>query len=187
MKNNKGFTLMELIIVISIIAILSAVVVPSFMTYIKNAKITKDIAKAKVLSDAVSIALIDPNVPQDSINAAIRDWGFDSNETSDEEKFKTSGISLDVLHFRAYLGATPDWFSDREFCEAICLNLNDKDSSGRHDLYNKFMSSVKDTVYKNGNRYFNVILIQISDKYEVVITETEHDVIYPYQTGKYVK
>lgn len=38
MKNNKGFTLMELIIVIAIISILSAVIIPSLMSYINKSK-----------------------------------------------------------------------------------------------------------------------------------------------------
>ena len=42
MKNKKGFTVVELVIVIAIIAILAAVLIPTFSTIIKKANVSKD-------------------------------------------------------------------------------------------------------------------------------------------------
>lgn len=48
-RKKKGFTLVELIIVIAIIAILAAIAIPKFGQITKNSNITADIATAKNL------------------------------------------------------------------------------------------------------------------------------------------
>lgn len=58
-KKKKGFTLIELIIVIAIIAILAAIAIPKFGEVRKNANIKADIATAKNVYSAVSVMLAD--------------------------------------------------------------------------------------------------------------------------------
>lgn len=50
---KKGFTLMELIIVISIIGILASIIYPGFVSYTEKAKLTKAIQDAKTIVSAV--------------------------------------------------------------------------------------------------------------------------------------
>ena len=47
MKNKKGFTLVELVIVIAVIAILSAVLVPTFSNVIESAKVSSATQRAQ--------------------------------------------------------------------------------------------------------------------------------------------
>ena len=44
MKNNKGFSLVELIVVIAIMAILAAVAIPTFATFIDKANVASDVS-----------------------------------------------------------------------------------------------------------------------------------------------
>ena len=44
MKNNKGFSLVELIVVIAIMAILAAVAIPTFATFINKAQVSNDVS-----------------------------------------------------------------------------------------------------------------------------------------------
>lgn len=58
MRNNKGFTLMELIVVIAILGVLALILVPSFMNYLEDAKI--NVAKTNA-RNAFDIAYIEFN------------------------------------------------------------------------------------------------------------------------------
>lgn len=51
-NNNRGFTLIELIVVMAVIAILVLLATPKFLGYTKDAKVTAMKADCKVLSNA---------------------------------------------------------------------------------------------------------------------------------------
>ena len=57
MKNNKGFSLVELIVVIAIMAILAAVAIPTFATFITRATEAADEDFASGIEYAVNLAL----------------------------------------------------------------------------------------------------------------------------------
>lgn len=54
MKNQKGFTLIELMIVVAIIAILAAIALPAYSDYTKKAKVSEVILAASALRTSVA-------------------------------------------------------------------------------------------------------------------------------------
>ena len=67
-KNNKGFTLVELIIVIAIIAILTAVAAPQYIKYVDKARWSKDQNVAASVLTTVEAAAIDANSDEKTDN-----------------------------------------------------------------------------------------------------------------------
>ncbi len=59
-KNNKGFTLMELVIGIAIIAVLAAVIVPQYLKYVETARRSDDIKTATSIMQAARTIVEDP-------------------------------------------------------------------------------------------------------------------------------
>ena len=62
MKNNKGFSLVELIIVIAIMAILVGVMAPQLIKYIEKTNVSADTQLADTVKSAITTAMMDPSV-----------------------------------------------------------------------------------------------------------------------------
>lgn len=60
-KDDAGFSLVELIVVIAIMAILISVLAPQFLKYVNNSRVTTDIANAQELARLVDAAIADTN------------------------------------------------------------------------------------------------------------------------------
>ena len=70
MKNNKGFSLVELIIVIAIMAILVGVMAPQLIKYIEKTNVSSDTQLCDSIKTAITTAMMDPSVISSS-NAGI--------------------------------------------------------------------------------------------------------------------
>lgn len=58
-KNNKGFSLVELIIVIAIMAVLIGVLAPQYLKYVNNSKVSTDATNAQEMATAINVAVAD--------------------------------------------------------------------------------------------------------------------------------
>ena len=55
--NNKGFSLVELIIVIAIMVILVVVIAPQYTKFVKNSRIAADVQTAQAAATAIDVAV----------------------------------------------------------------------------------------------------------------------------------
>lgn len=103
--NNEGFSLVELIVVIGIMAVLVGVTAPIYLKYVNNAKVSTDIANAEEVALSFNAGVADsvialPSVgatsdytasnlpsglsietfPECKLNASVTDWKVTLNE-----------------------------------------------------------------------------------------------------------
>lgn len=58
-KTNKGFSMVELIIVIAIMAILAGAIAPALIKYINKSRLSSDVSNAQTIASAITSALAD--------------------------------------------------------------------------------------------------------------------------------
>lgn len=70
-KNNKGFSLVELIVVIAVMAVLVVVLAPAYLRYVDKAKLQKDISAVSEVVEAIKVSTAE--------EAVIADLNMDTN------------------------------------------------------------------------------------------------------------
>ena len=61
LSNNKGFSLVELIIVVAIMAVLIGILAPQYLRYVEKSKVTQDENLVEELKTSVETACADPD------------------------------------------------------------------------------------------------------------------------------
>ena len=127
MKNNKGFSLVELIIVIAIMAILVGVMAPQLIKYIEKTNVSSDVQLCDSIRTALTTACMDPDV--------VRQGGDLSDGTG--VALPTSGSV--AVAAEDILGVS---------LSAVGSQLKSKSAKGKSIVYTKSGNQVK--VYVSG-------------------------------------
>jgi type IV pilus assembly protein PilA len=99
--NNKGFSLVELIIVVAIMAVLIGVLAPTYLKYVESSKRTSDCTSIGSILDACEVLAIDPNEDWTGATISFNDTG--ACTISDADLIEITGC--DSLTLQADWGA----------------------------------------------------------------------------------
>lgn len=107
-KNNKGFTLVELVIVVAILAILVGILAPQYTKYVEKSRKSADAANLDNLVTAVKVAAADGS--QDVVGADDITYTITITDSKTEATTTaTSGSKLDKVKAAITEYAGKDW------------------------------------------------------------------------------
>lgn len=98
MKNRKGFTIVELVIVIAVIGILAAVLIPTFTTVTRQARLSSATSQAKNATTAVNSAM-NGTLTEGSVFAINNDGDFDAEYWFQWEKSACAQMNINAANY----------------------------------------------------------------------------------------
>lgn len=93
-KNNGGFSLVELIVVIAIMVVLVAVLAPIFTKYIESSRRSTDVQNANSISEAVLSDVADQKIAPASGQTTVSSVVDAGNPSAIKEQIKTKGDAV---------------------------------------------------------------------------------------------
>ncbi len=139
-KNNKGFSLVELIVVIAIMAVLMVVLAPAMLRYVEKTRVQKDESAVSEVANAAELALADEAIYA-AANSATKitvTVGDDAAITAKADTTVFKDLADDV---KATVGEKIDFVSKQHASDEATITL---EYDGNRQAY-----VLKSTTWKN--------------------------------------
>lgn len=151
---KKGFTLIELIVVIAIVGVLAALLIPSLLGYVRKSKRTSDVASAKSMHTEIMSILLENEDAEDAFysNLGVSPGIEKHDEILDQDYHLVvvAGLDGESGVSPSYLKWTAISSSGDDFTEILNKRMNIKGSSGSPDVPIR----LKNDGVKQYNRWF---------------------------------
>ncbi|MBD5470325.1 MAG: prepilin-type N-terminal cleavage/methylation domain-containing protein [Lachnospiraceae bacterium] len=126
--NNKGFSLVELIIVIAIMAVLIGVLAPQYLKYVEKSRVSTDRDNVTSIESALQVWAVDPDATST----------FTNGETITLQRTGTAaatGAAADALT-NAGMSTTPPNLTNKQTFPSVTITVNVNSTTGAVTITN---------------------------------------------------
>lgn len=142
--NNKGFSLVELIIVIAIMAVLIGVLAPQYMRYVERSRVSADRDSVDAMVNALQVYAVDPEAAAAFVNGSSITIGREVADNSISEGTGVSGTPVANALTNAGLpstAATIRTLENQQTFDQVVITVNINSTTGTFNVT---------TAYTNG-------------------------------------
>ena len=173
-KNNKGFSLVELIVVIAIMAVMTAILAPSLLQYVEKSRAQKDDSAMGEVTQVVKLAMADQDVYDELLcytvkgNVANYAAGEDEEALAPDEANTMRGVTITFSSTKNANATTFDLGAAavNAFVAEGTTSYNGNDATGatlatmtsgatEGELYNKILAAIGEEVALTSQTYRN--------------------------------
>ena len=154
-KNNKGFSLVELIVVIAIMAVLMVVLAPAMLRYVEKTRVQKDDSAVSEAANAAELALADETIYTAANGASTITITVEDGKaiTAKADTANFDALAKDV---KATVGEKIDFVSKARNGKTATIQLDYIKDRGAYILHTD-SDAIKDGEYVAG-KYLNGVM-----------------------------